>query len=106
MKTIKLVLVLLLLPASLFAQRLPRLVFPTHYDLTFIPHLDQETFDGKETISVSVQQPTREIVLNSLEIEFKNVELESQSQKHLKAEAQLNAQKEFAILKFSEPILP
>jgi aminopeptidase N len=111
MRHFTLIVVLLLMPIFAYAQRLPRVVFPSHYDLIFTPNLEQETFEGTETISVSVQQPLREIVLNSLEIQFKNVEIEflsanSQSPKKLKAEVRLDPKKEFAILTFSDAIPP
>lgn len=104
----------LLVPITVFAQRLPRTVFPVHYDLTFTPHLAEETFDGKEIISVSVQQPTSRIVLNALEIEFKDVFVESgdqqgtesPSQQMQRAEVELDPQKEAAILTVSRPVPP
>ena len=76
MRTFTLIAVILLMPIFAYAQRLPRAVFPLHYDLIFTPNLEEETFEGTETIYVSVQQPSRQIVLNSLEIQFKNVEIE------------------------------
>ncbi|HSP05687.1 MAG TPA: M1 family metallopeptidase, partial [Acidobacteriota bacterium] len=104
----------LLVPVTVLAQRLPRTVLPVHYDLTFAPHLAEETFDGSEVISISVQQPTRRIVLNALEIEFKNVLVESDehqgtessTQQMQRAEVQLDPQKEFAILTVPQPVPP
>src|SRR3954471_3891338 len=59
------------LPAS--AQRLPTTVVPSHYDLAFVVDLARERFEGTETIKVDVKEPTAKIVLNALEIEFREV---------------------------------
>ena len=56
-------------PAS--AQRLPTTVTPSHYDLAFVVDLGRERFDGTETIRVNVAEQTAKVVLNALEIEFK-----------------------------------
>src|SRR4029079_3991034 len=111
MRTLTWIALVFLIPVSAYSQRLPRLMFPSHYDLIFIPHLEEETFDGNETISISVQQPTKEIVLNSLEIQFKNVEIEvsstnSHSSKKWKAQVKLDPKKEFAIITVPDAIPP
>src|SRR3954464_8819186 len=59
------------LPAS--AQRLPGGVTPEHYDLAFVVDLVHERFDGTETIRVNVAAPTTRIVLNALDIDFRDV---------------------------------
>lgn len=104
----------LLVPVFAFSQRLPRTVFPVHYDITLTPHLADETFEGKESIAVSVQQPTREITLNALEIEFKSVTIESKSSpgadspstQSQNGEVKLDPEKEMAILTFPRPVQP
>jgi len=48
--------------------RLPRTVFPTRYELRLEPDLASSTFQGKETISLTVQEPTATIVLNAAEL--------------------------------------
>src|SRR5215510_16293576 len=59
------------LPAS--AQRLPLHVIPEHYDLAFVVDLPRERFEGTETIRVRVAEPTSQIVLNAIELQFKSV---------------------------------
>src|SRR3954464_15973261 len=59
------------LPAS--AQRLPGGVTPEHYDLAFVVDLVHERFDGTETIRVNVAAPTTRIVLNAVDIDFREV---------------------------------
>src|SRR4051812_47420492 len=55
------------------AQRLPGGVTPEHYDLAFVVDLIHERFDGTETIRVNVAAPTTRIVLNALDIDFREV---------------------------------
>src|SRR5580698_1206160 len=55
------------------AQRLPENVVPDSYDLKFEPDLASATFSGDETIHVHLQKGATAIVLNSAEIEFKEV---------------------------------
>ncbi|HXI26995.1 MAG TPA: M1 family metallopeptidase [Vicinamibacterales bacterium] len=59
--------------SSASAQRLPAGVTPEHYDLAFVVDLQHERFDGTETIRVDVTAPTTRIVLNALDIEFREV---------------------------------
>jgi aminopeptidase N len=63
--------VLTALPAS--AQRLPATVIPDHYDLAFVVDLAHERFEGTETIRVQVAEPTPRIVLNAVDIQFREV---------------------------------
>src|SRR4051812_9974510 len=55
------------------AQRLPGGVTPEHYDLAFVVDLVHERFDGTETIRVNVAAPTTRIVLNAVDIDFREV---------------------------------
>jgi aminopeptidase N len=57
-----------LLASPALAQRLPRTVFPVHYDLTFAPNLAAETFTGDESIVVSVERPLSAITMNAVGI--------------------------------------
>ena len=59
--------------SGVLAQRLPENVVPDSYDLKFEPDLASATFTGDETIHVHLQKSTTSIVLNSAEIEFKEV---------------------------------
>jgi aminopeptidase N len=69
------VMAVLSLLASLgaLAQRLPDNVVPDSYDLKFEPDLASATFTGDETIHVHLLKGATSIVLNSAEIEFKEV---------------------------------
>ena len=50
------------------AQRLPQIVTPQSYDLTFTPDLTTATFDGAETIHVTLAGAANSIVLNAAEL--------------------------------------
>src|SRR3954470_5502145 len=63
----------LLAPVPASAQRLPGGVTPEHYDLAFVVDLVHERFDGTETIRVNVGAPTAAIVLNAVDIDFREV---------------------------------
>src|SRR5580692_6759325 len=69
------VMAVLSLLASLgaLAQRLPENVVPDSYDLKFEPDLAAASFAGDETIHVHLLKGETSIVLNSAEIEFKEV---------------------------------
>src|SRR5262252_3402232 len=59
------------------AQRLPSGVAPTHYDLVFVVGLVREGLDGTETIQVEVAEPTSRIVVNAVDITFREVTIGS-----------------------------
>lgn len=50
--------------------RLPRHVFPTHYDLRIEPDLPSHSFIGHEVVTLTVTEPTAEITLNATELEI------------------------------------
>src|SRR5882672_6993646 len=62
---------------GVFAQRLPELVRPVNYELTFAPDFEKNIFAGQETISIRVLKPTSEIVLNAAEIAFLSASITS-----------------------------
>jgi puromycin-sensitive aminopeptidase len=52
------------------ANRLPRTVTPSRYDLTLDTDLDAGTFSGSEDVTVRIHEPVEEIVLNALELQI------------------------------------
>ena len=48
--------------------KLPKNVRPIEYAVRIEPDLANLTFTGQETIKLKVEQPTREVVFNALEI--------------------------------------
>jgi aminopeptidase N len=71
MRTVFAALLVLLSTASL-AQRLPETALPEHYELSFAPDFQKDTFAGDETIRVRVLKATPTITLNSAEITFQD----------------------------------
>jgi puromycin-sensitive aminopeptidase len=56
--------------------RLPRTVVPSRYDLTLEPDLAEATFAGSEVVTVAVEEPVDEIVLNADDLELSGGRLE------------------------------
>jgi aminopeptidase N len=67
----------LLLTCLAGAQRLPQIVSPENYKLTFTPDLNKGNFAGTETIQVKVLKPTSQIVLNSADIVIQEASITS-----------------------------
>jgi aminopeptidase N/puromycin-sensitive aminopeptidase len=77
----KIFLLFLLFGCSLFAQRLPQTVIPSHYQLSLDPSIEQEKFSGSEEIDVSVKTAVNTIVLNSLDLDISKAEVMASGQK-------------------------
>lgn len=104
MKRIRFVLVLMLLASCVAAaQRLPETAIPSHYQITFTPNFNNNTFLGEEKIDVRVLKPTNSIMLNASEIEFKDVTIMAGKQSH-KAKVTLNEETEMATLTVPQAI--
>jgi aminopeptidase N len=86
-------------PGAVFAQRLPTIVIPTHYTLKLAPDLKAATFSGEESIDVNLQQPTRSITLNAIEIAFQSVTILSNGSRQTGA-VSLDAGKQQATFTF------
>jgi aminopeptidase N len=72
-RALKLLAVLLIAATPAAAQRLPGTVIPDHYTLWFEPDLAKETFRGRESIRVTLTEPTTSITLHAAEITFGEV---------------------------------
>jgi aminopeptidase N/puromycin-sensitive aminopeptidase len=95
--------VCLVAASGLQAQRLPQTVIPSHYRLALDPSFSGQKFSGDETITVQVQQATREIILNSLGLDITLAEIEAGGSKQT-AEATYDQPNETARLSFANPI--
>ena len=69
--------VALLVATPAAAQRLSGTVIPDHYALSFEPDLAKETFRGRESIRVTLTEPTTSITLHAAEITFGEVTITS-----------------------------
>ena len=67
----------MVIPSLALAQRLPQTIIPSHYSLYLDPLISQKIFTGYETIDVRVSTATREIVLNSLDLDINEVEVKA-----------------------------
>ncbi|PYY19931.1 MAG: hypothetical protein DMG60_02425, partial [Acidobacteria bacterium] len=57
--------------------RLPQNVVPSHYSLSLDPVIAEKIFSGEETIDVRVSTATKEIALNSLDLDITEAEVKS-----------------------------
>ena len=90
-------------------QRLPLSATPERYDLYFEPNFENNEFEGTETVYLQVNEPTREITLNSLELSIYEGSIAKSEKGHgdwLKAEIERNKEREIAVFKFAKVLTP
>lgn len=63
-------------PGTVDPYRLPRHVVPIRYDLRLEPDLTTARFAGQATITLTIHQPTSEIILNAIELEIASAQIE------------------------------
>src|SRR5262249_38276399 len=90
-------------PVNLY--RLPRTVMPTRYDLRLEPDLTSATFTGEETVTLTVSEPTAEIVLNAIELTVDSAML-TQDGATQRATVTLEEATERCRLTFAAPVTP
>ena len=81
------------------AQRLPEGVHPESYTLILTPDLKAATFTGDETITVTLEKPSKTITLNAAEITFVSVAVAGQT-----ATVSLDPDKEQATFTFANTL--
>jgi len=85
--------------------RLPGNIRPVRYDITLEPDLEKFVFSGTETVEVEVLKPTREIVLNSIELTIQPATLTTSSGKTLTSKKpRLDEKAETATFEFGEAL--
>jgi puromycin-sensitive aminopeptidase len=83
--------------------RLPKTVTPSRYELRLAPDFATFTFSGEETVSVTVNESTREIVLNALELEIDSASVERGAER-FSGEVSLDAKSERATIRFPKAL--
>ncbi|MEW6542679.1 MAG: M1 family metallopeptidase [Nitrospirota bacterium] len=88
--------------------RLPTTVIPSRYELRLEPDLATCTFSGLATISVTVAEPTSEILLNAAELTVTEatIERDGEARRRLQAAVELQEPEERCRLSFPEPLAP
>ncbi|CAJ2510805.1 Uu.00g064300.m01.CDS01 [Anthostomella pinea] len=100
-----------IIPSSIMADRdiLPATVKPSHYDLSISAlNFKDWSYEGSVTIDVSVAEPTKEIVLNALELKLLKAEVTVEHTKSTQslqtATFSYDEKKQRATLQFTEDI--
>lgn len=84
--------------------RLPRHVIPTRYDLRLEPDLKAATFTGQVSITLSVKQETRTILLNATDLHISSNGIEGQNGKKIAAEVELEPALQRARISCHQPL--
>jgi puromycin-sensitive aminopeptidase len=84
--------------------RLPRHVIPTRYDLRLEPDLKAATFTGHVSITLSVKQETRTILLNATDLHISSNGIEGQNGKKIAAEVELEPALQRARISCHQPL--
>lgn len=87
------------------AQRLPEIVRPDNYKLSFTPDLANAKFEGDETIAIRILKSTSEITLNAVDIDFHDVTITDGGATH-KAKITPEKDKEMVVLSVEKPLAP
>ncbi|PYI79458.1 MAG: hypothetical protein DMF04_00060, partial [Verrucomicrobia bacterium] len=59
--------------------KLPKHVRPSEYAIWFKPDLGKLTFAGRETVKLNVEQATRELVLNALDLTITDANIDDKA---------------------------
>lgn len=83
--------------------RLLKDIAPIKYDIQLKPDLENFTFEGIETITVSILKPTKTLTLHAKELEIETVHISSSTEKMF-GKISYNEKKETATFTFSKTI--
>ena len=84
--------------------QLPRTAIPSHYAIEVTPHAAALTFDGKVAIDLQVIKPTRELVLNALDLDIAQATLTATGGQPLAAKVTLDRDKQTATFAFDREL--
>ncbi|CAG2104297.1 unnamed protein product [Medioppia subpectinata] len=86
--------------------RLPSTVTPVNYDITLRPNLKSFTFSGSQAVRVVVNEKTKQIVLNTNEIDISVASYTPENGKTLSSEKiENNAETEVTSIEFAETLI-
>ncbi len=91
---------------TLDPYRLPRHVIPIRYDLRLEPDLPAARVAGEETITLTIQQSTSEIVLNAIELDITSAQIEGDLGRAQGAQIALDTALQRCRFTFAEPLSP
>ncbi|MDD5152488.1 MAG: M1 family metallopeptidase [Candidatus Pacebacteria bacterium] len=57
------------------SERLPKHIFPVHYEITLEPDLEAHTFKGEETITIKLEKNVKEITMHSNDLDITSANL-------------------------------
>ena len=88
------------------AYQLPTQVSPQRYAIRLTPDLRAFTFDGEETVDITVHEPVTEIVLNAIELAIHSVSASGPDGQTLDGTVGLDSEQERASFHFPQPLAP
>lgn len=91
---------------TLDPYRLPRHIIPSRYELRLEPDLVTATFQGRESVTLSVTQATTAIVMNAADLSIDSAVLENDQGQRSKGEIQLDDSAQRCQINFSSGIAP
>lgn len=94
------------LEQALDPHRLPRHIIPTRYELRLEPDLANATFQGRETIDLTVAQASNVIVLNAIDLAVGHATLENSQGQRWPAEIHIDESLQRCLLTLREAITP
>ena len=83
------------------AYQLPTQVSPQRYAIRLTPDLRAFTFDGEETVDITVHEPVTEIVLNAIELTIHSVSASGPDGQTLDGTVSLDSEQERASFSLS-----
>lgn len=88
------------------SYQLPKSVTPDSYELSLCPDLEKFTFEGSETIAVTVHSGVRTVTLNALDLEIKSATVTSASFGDQEGKISLDPDHELASISFAKQLDP
>ncbi len=86
--------------------RLPRHVVPTHYDLRIEPDLQSHSFAGHEVVTLTVTEPTIDILLNATELDVSSATLSGEGHQPLTGTVQMDNEHQRCRITFPAAVQP